>query len=142
MPWMTWNLSLWGKAWSWRNLESRLYLLKQSCINIKAKWALFDSSFDIIKIMYTYIHILPLFDDDKHVISSRHHQSLHDLHSLPFSSKFFLTSSKSSWFTFSPFLMMTTTCRLGATTKQNKKNIYLHIIYSPLVLQWLLIWDN
>ncbi|RZC20146.1 Glycine--tRNA ligase, chloroplastic/mitochondrial 2 [Glycine soja] len=30
--------------------------------------------------MYTYIHILLLFDDDKHVISSRHHQSLHDLH--------------------------------------------------------------
>ena len=87
---MTWNLSLWGKAWSWRNLQSRLCLLKQSCINLETKWALFDSSFDIIKIMYTYIHILPLFDDEKHVIFSRQHQSLHDLHSPPVSNKFLI----------------------------------------------------
>jgi len=60
------------------------------CINLEAKWALFDSSFDLIKIMYTYIHILPLFDDEKHVISSQHHQNLNDLHSPPFSSKFLI----------------------------------------------------
>ena len=41
----------------------------------------------------------------------------------------FLTSSKSSWFTFSHFLMMTTTFRLGATTT---KKIHLYTILLPL----------
>ena len=65
-----------------------------------------------------------------------HHQNQHDLHSPPFfmmttiiQGLIFLTSSKFSWFTFSPFLMMTTTCRLGATTT---KNIYLYIVLLPL----------
>ena len=38
--------------------------------------------------MHSYIHILPLFDDDNQVISFRYHQN-------------------NAWSTFSPFLMMT-----------------------------------
>jgi len=62
--------------------------------------------FGIIKI-HVFIHShSPPFDDDNQVISFRHHQDMHDSHSPPLSSKFFFTSSKPAWFTFSPFLMM------------------------------------
>jgi len=81
--------------------------------------------FDIIKIMYTYIHILPLFADDKHVISSLHHQSLHNLHSPPFSSKFFLISSKSSWFT--------------GVTVTNSRNCTCHILMLLLLVSMLIM---
>ena len=77
-----WNPLLWGKAWSWRNLEARLCLLKQSCINLEVVLILWSGLvwffFGIIKIMYTCSHILPLFDDDNQVISFRHHQNMHD----------------------------------------------------------------
>jgi len=113
----------------WSNLESNLVWL----------------FFGIIKIMYSYIHILPLFDDDNHyqVNSFQHHQNLHDSYSPIFwwwqslLSEFFSASSKPAWFTFSPFLMMTTICRLRAT-----KKISICIVYSPLISQWLLIWNS
>ena len=78
------NTLFWGKAWSLVNLEARLCLLKQPCINLEAMLILWSNLvwffFGIIKIMYSYIHILPLFDDDNHyqVISFRHHQNMHD----------------------------------------------------------------
>ena len=73
---------------------------------IVIKWILFC-------IMKTcMIHILPLFGDDNHyqVNSFRHHQNL-----------------EPAWFIFSPFLMMTTICRLGV------KRISIWFVYSPLI---------
>ena len=64
----------------------------------------------------------------------RKDRNLHDSHSPPFlwwqslSSEFFSTSSKPTCFTFSPFLMMATICRLGV------KKISICIVYSPLIL--------
>jgi len=75
----------WGKAWSWVNIVARLCLLKQHCINLKAMFILWSNLiwffFGIIKIMYSYIHILPFFDDDNHYQANSfwHHQNLHDL---------------------------------------------------------------
>ena len=59
----------------------------------------FDSSLTSSKFMYSYIHILPLFDDDNHyqVNSFRHHQNLHDLHSPPFWWWQPLSKAWSSW---------------------------------------------
>ena len=109
----------------WRVVTLGSYFLNFWILDLDQTWEALI--FGIIKIMYTYIHILPLFDDDNQVISFRHHQNIHYSHSPLFwwwhslSSKFFFTSSKPAWFTFSPFFMITTTCRLGATT--TKKSI-------------------
>ena len=70
------------------NLETRLWLLKQSCINLEALLILWSNLvwffFGIIKIMYAYIHILPFFDGDSHYQANSfwHHQNLHDLQKL------------------------------------------------------------
>jgi len=54
------NTLFWGNAWSLVNLEARLCLLKQLCINLEAILILWSNLiwffFDIIKIMYSYIH--------------------------------------------------------------------------------------
>ena len=120
-------------------LKQDFVLLKQSCINLEA-----------VLILLKQPCLILLWHHQNHVC-------IHS-HSSPFwwwqSSDFFSTSSKDTWFTFSPFLMMTLIiklilfyiiktcmihilplvddddhCRLRATTT---KNIYLYIVLLPL----------
>jgi len=89
-PWMTIQKSL-EQIWLsevifWRVVTLGSYFLNFWILDLDQTWE--TLIFGIIKIMYTYIHIFPLFNDENQVIYFRHHQN-------------------NAWSTFSPFFMIT-----------------------------------